>query len=48
MFDWFKRSRPPRTGPDFRNHEYHLRKVGPRWYLTNVFYVDDDGKYECL
>lgn len=30
------------------DYEYHLRKVGQRWFLVSVLYVDQDGKYEGL
>jgi len=30
------------------NFEYHLSKIGDRWYLDSVLYVDADGKYESL
>lgn len=30
------------------DYEYHLQKLGPRWYLTSVVYVDREGKYEGL
>jgi hypothetical protein len=30
------------------NYEYHLKRVGGKWYLFSVLYVDRDGKYEGL
>jgi hypothetical protein len=30
------------------DYEYHLKRVGERWYLTSVLYVDEEGKYEGL
>jgi hypothetical protein len=30
------------------DYEYHLSREGDRWYLDRVFYVDAQGKYDCL
>lgn len=30
------------------DYEYHLQKSGARWFLLNVYYVDQDGRYEGL
>lgn len=29
-------------------YEYHYVKVEGKWYLNEVYYVDDEGKYEGL
>ncbi|MCB0506626.1 MAG: hypothetical protein KDC58_14145, partial [Cyclobacteriaceae bacterium] len=29
-------------------HELHFEKENYRWYLVEVYYVDEDGKYEGL
>jgi hypothetical protein len=31
-----------------QNFEYHLKKIGQRWFLTSILYAFDDGKYEGL
>lgn len=30
------------------DYHYHLIFSGQRWYLSEVFYVDEDGQYESL
>lgn len=30
------------------DYEYHLKKVGERWFLTSLVYVDEEGKWEGL
>jgi hypothetical protein len=30
------------------DYEYHLKKIGRRWFLVSVLYVDQDGTYEGL
>lgn len=30
------------------DYHYHLTFSGQRWYLSEVFYVDQDGQYESL
>lgn len=30
------------------DYEYHLRREEGRWLVENLFYVDDEGKYEML
>jgi len=29
-------------------YEYHLKKENKNWYLSQVFLVDEDGKYPSL
>ena len=31
-----------------QDYEYHLKKMGQRWFLTSILYVVADGKYEGL
>lgn len=39
-----------KSGPvKFTDHyEYHFIKINNQWYLEEVYYVDEDGKYEGL
>ena len=30
------------------DYEYHFLPKDDQWQLVNVFYVDQDGRYECL
>ena len=30
------------------DYEYHLVLVAGEWRIASLFYVDEDGKYECL
>ena len=30
------------------DYEYHLRRLGDAWKVEQLYYVSDDGKYECL
>jgi hypothetical protein len=43
-----KNTRGDATYTFVSNFEYHLDRVGGRWQLRGVFYVDDEGNYECL
>lgn len=30
------------------DYEFHLFYENERWYLNQIFYVTDEGRYECL
>ena len=30
------------------DHEYDFVKYNDEWKLKEIYYADDDGKYECL
>lgn len=30
------------------DYEFHLSYENERWYLEQIFYVTDEGRYECL
>ncbi|WP_390457424.1 DUF6882 domain-containing protein [Planctomicrobium piriforme] len=44
------RVRTQATGPygSVTDYEYQLRKKDGRWLLTHLYFLGDDGKYECL
>jgi hypothetical protein len=41
----YKKSEPVKITDHF---EYHFIKINSQWYLEEVYYVDEDGKYEGL
>ncbi len=41
----YKKSEPVKITD---HYEYHFIKINNQWYLEEVYYVDEDGKYEGL
>ncbi len=41
----YKKSEPVKITD---HYEYHFIKIGSQWFLEEVYYVDEDGKYEGL
>lgn len=41
----YKKSEPVKITD---HYEYHFIKINSQWYLEEVYYVDEDGKYEGL
>lgn len=42
------RAKSPSVAGFIADYEYHLAHISGRWYLTEIYYVDSDGKYEGL
>jgi hypothetical protein len=41
----FKKSKPIKIA---HHYEYHFIKINNQWFLEEVYYVDEEGKYEGL